>query len=208
VVSVSGGDVVSVSGDHTQKYHNHHNSATTSSTSTSKLANANSGGGNIIISGSKNNTDNSNTTSSTLRPETLAGLTQCQRLVRDRQARRRALRLLEFECWLHDCWWHRVALTALNALFLATLAALALLVCLLLSALFSQAESLRWVVAVCKSYATQVLLTNPLVSLGVLCVDLGMCSAVLVLRRRRAASRAKKKIRRKRRKRRTRKRNT
>lgn len=102
----------------------------------------------------------------------LSLIVKFQTRIRARQKARRRLREVEFSAWLHDCKGWRNQLSAINGVFLASLASFTLVVLLLLSASFTPTESLLWLQAVGQSLVMQLFVTDPLLSSVVLAVRL------------------------------------
>lgn len=74
---------------------------------------------------------------------------------------------IEFSAWLHDCHEWRVHMITIYIFFLATVAAFALMILLLLSAAFTSIECIPWAEAVGRSLLMQIIVTDPLLALGV-----------------------------------------
>ena len=102
----------------------------------------------------------------------LSLIVKFQTRIRAQQQSRRRLREVEFKAWLHDCKGWRDQLSAINGVFLASLASFTLVVLLLLSAAFTPTESLLWLQAVGQSLVMQLFITDPLLSSVVLTVRL------------------------------------
>eukprot|EP00750_Incisomonas_marina_P010853 INCI16312.9.p1 GENE.INCI16312.9~~INCI16312.9.p1 ORF type:complete len:1916 (+),score=402.72 INCI16312.9:439-6186(+) len=108
------------------------------------------------------------------------GIARCQLRVRDKQQRRRALRLLEFDHWLQDCKQDRGVLAIINAAFVTILSVFTMVVCLLLSAAFTEQQCFAWAAAVGQSVLMQVLVTHPL--LGFIVQSFRLISSAVLLR--------------------------
>jgi len=109
-----------------------------------------------------------------------AVISKFQRKVREAQLTRRRIRLLEFETWYKDCNKERAVLTAINSIFLLTLATFTMMICILLSAAFNDAQCVEWVKAVGQSILMQIVVTAPLIGSVVLGVK--MLASVFLLR--------------------------
>jgi hypothetical protein len=79
-----------------------------------------------------------------------------QRRLRKGLAQRRIVRLVEFDSWLRDCRVKRFWLAVIANLFVATLGLFTMVVCVLLSAAFTAAQTVAWVESVMQSIAMQV----------------------------------------------------
>eukprot|EP00750_Incisomonas_marina_P010845 INCI16312.10.p1 GENE.INCI16312.10~~INCI16312.10.p1 ORF type:complete len:863 (+),score=133.62 INCI16312.10:242-2590(+) len=119
------------------------------------------------------------------------GIAKCQLRVKEKQGRRRMLRLLEFDHWLSDCKHERNVLTAINGTFVAVLAVFTLVVCLLLSAAFTEKQCFLWAVAVGKSVLMQLLVTHPLIGFIVNLLRLAFSMVLLRVKTRGQALRKK-----------------
>ena len=95
-----------------------------------------------------------------------------QARVRAHQATRRALRRIEFTAWLNDCRTWRTQLSLITAVFALIVAACVLIVCILLSAAFTLDECIVWATAVCRSLLMQILVTDPIFGMLMLCLKL------------------------------------
>ena len=84
-------------------------------------------------------------------PEKLKAIAQFQGHVRHRQQRRMALRAVEFDAWLRDMKRQRDTLSLINSIFVAVLSVFTLVICIFLSAAFSEEECIDWVVNVGQS---------------------------------------------------------
>ena len=143
-------------------------------------------------------------------PAGLRVIKHFQDRIRTGQARRAALRKLEFDSWYvicnqfsvvllsccvsfdgldqvlfpcspryQDCKRERAVLMAINVTFLAIVGLFTLLVLLLLSAAFDEAQALIWLVAVVQNVAMQIVVTGPSIGLTILCIKL-LFSRVLI----------------------------
>ena len=100
------------------------------------------------------------------------GAMAIQRIFFARQRRRHLIRQAEFDAWYNDCRRERVILRSIVSVFISVLAGFALIVCLLVSAAFTDEQCIKWVVAVAQSIAMQIVVTAPLVGVAVFLVKL------------------------------------
>lgn len=108
-----------------------------------------------------------------------------QRKIREAQLLRRRVRLKEFSAWHKDCEPPRRILSLISTLFLGVLAGFTMMICVLLSAAFSDEQCIRWVAAVAQSILMQIVVTAPL--LGLLVFGVKMLISYILLSFNRAA---------------------
>ena len=114
-----------------------------------------------------------------------------QRRIRAEQRVRQESRSIEFDAWYADCGPRRHALTAINYTFLAVLGAFTFVVCLLVSAAFTDEECALWVLSVVENIVVQIFVTDFLIGGGLLVLRLAGSSILLRMdRRARAKARA------------------
>ena len=122
------------------------------------------------------------------------GIRRCQVQVRKKQRRRRLLRLLEFDHWLANCKRERGILTAINAAFVGILVLFTLMVCLLLSAAFTEQQCYDWAIAVAKSVLMQTVVTQPIIGFLVLFTRLAFSAILLGVKTRVQARRKRREL--------------
>jgi len=116
--------------------------------------------------------------------DTMRIVRRFQMHVIDQHLRRRRIRLIEFEAWLRDCKHYRWILTAINAAFLGVLASFTMVICVLLSAAFTDDLCMAWGKAVGQSILMQTLVTGPL--LGSTVLGFKLLASWILLRSRKA----------------------
>eukprot|EP00750_Incisomonas_marina_P021991 INCI4813.4.p1 GENE.INCI4813.4~~INCI4813.4.p1 ORF type:complete len:1544 (+),score=268.49 INCI4813.4:5299-9930(+) len=124
--------------------------------------------------------DGGDVTSVNIDTEAIAKL---QRKIQLRIRLRQAGRAYEFDVWHVECKALRNGLKTINILFLLIVAAFTFTICLLLSATFTEAEALMWVVGVVQSLVMQICVTDLLVSCGVIAAKLFLSWAVIQCRK-------------------------
>ena len=102
----------------------------------------------------------------------LDGVVRLQRVFRRHSGLKRDARNVEFEAWYRGQKRQRHFLATLSAAVLLVLATFALVVCLLLSATFNDDESVMWATDVSQSLVVQIFLTDPIVTVLVICFKL------------------------------------
>ena len=118
-------------------------------------------------------------------PSTLKALITLQWSVKRYLEQRNASRIVEFETWYLKFQRERRTLAWLSAGVVVICGAFTLVVCLLMSGAFSEAETLLWTEDVAKSIALQVFITDPALGLLIVTGKLVINAAILSAARRR-----------------------
>lgn len=79
-----------------------------------------------------------------------------QNKIRAELKQRQSVRLIEYDSWLHNCKKERFILSVITSSFVGILGGFTMIICVLLSATFSDTQCILWVGAVAQSIAMQV----------------------------------------------------
>ena len=115
--------------------------------------------------------------------QVLAKISRLQKRYRQFLLERQKAREVEFSSWYTDCRSERHALTLINYLFLGILGAFTFVVCLLVSAAFTDTECALWVVSVVENIAMQIFVIDVLIGGGVVMSKLVGSSVLLAMDR-------------------------
>lgn len=117
------------------------------------------------------------------RPAAIRGIESCQRKIRQHQARRRMIRVIEFHHWYETLQVERAVLSGLAIGVLAVSVAFAMTLCLMMATAFTYEQCKSWSIAVGQSLAIQFFVTEP--SVDTIIVLAKLLAVNIILRRKR-----------------------